>query len=511
MASKEGATGRVRAARSQLGIDGYGAATLIGRGDLGGVYRARQRALQRTVAVKVFDGAALDDAAVRRFERLSGHPNIVTVYDSGLTADGLPYVAMEYLGRGSLADELRRMGPVDWRQAVAWGVKLAGALEYAHRLGVVHGNIKPENVLLSNYGEPELTDFGTARVVGGNQANEASDVGSLAATLLTLSVGAPASLQAVFDKAMANDPDERYSSARAMGRALQDVETERGLARTEMMLEGDVDAVPPVRTATAPPSAAPPSATLLPAPRPARSRRPAIAVGALLVLAVVAVVVATRHHSSTSTPKANSATATALPAGASGLTPGAYRSDAFVPGVAFRVDSGWSLAGADTANLLQLTRADTPGAVLGFHMIDEVIDPASAPTRGQDVDPTVRALPSDAGAWLRANSRLQVSLTGPSTIGGRGAFVDFTVTGGYRFDNGNQSNPCATGSCVMLFRTLESPPTLVGAVAGDMLRFYLVPKATRLLVISVSAPAAEYASFSDAAQRVLATLTVTRQ
>src|SRR5436305_4526293 len=159
MAIEEGATGRIRAVTFELGIDGYEDAAVIGRGGFAVVYRARQRAFHRTVAVKVLSGATVDDATLRRFDReraaigtLSGHPNIVTVYDSGLTANGVPYLAMEHLARGSLADELHRTGPLDWRQVLPWGIKLTGALESAHRLGVLHRDIKPENVLLSNFG-----------------------------------------------------------------------------------------------------------------------------------------------------------------------------------------------------------------------------------------------------------------------------------------------------------------------------------------------------------------------
>src|SRR5947209_3303067 len=145
MAIEEGTTSRAGGSRVQFGIDGYGPGTVIGRGDFGVVYRARQRALRRTVAVKVLSEATIDDAALARFDRqrvavgaLSGHPNIVAVYDSGLTAGGEPYVAMEYFARGSLAEELDRLGLVDWRQVLQWGIKLAGALESAHRLDVVH-------------------------------------------------------------------------------------------------------------------------------------------------------------------------------------------------------------------------------------------------------------------------------------------------------------------------------------------------------------------------------------
>src|SRR5205807_6212098 len=140
-----------------------------------------------------------------------GHPNIVTVYDSGFTKSGVPYLAMEYLARGSLFDQVKSAGPQRWEEVLGLGVRLAGALETAHRQGVLHRDIKPENVLMSNFGEPKLADFGIAHVVGGPEsgsvqlsvlhappevvegkaATEASDVYALASTLFTLAWGRP--------------------------------------------------------------------------------------------------------------------------------------------------------------------------------------------------------------------------------------------------------------------------------------------------------------------------------
>ena len=220
MASEEGATGAMGPVASHLGIEGYEDAAVVGRGGYAVVYRARQRSFNRTVAVKVLSVVDLDEAAKRRFDReraaigaLSGHPNIVTVYDSGFTGAGVPYLAMEYLARGSLADQLSQSGPRRWQDVLALGVRLAGALETAHRMGVLHRDIKPENVLMSNFGEPKLADFGIAHVVGGPEtrsgsielsvlhappevvdgktASNASDVYGLASTLFTLVHGRP--------------------------------------------------------------------------------------------------------------------------------------------------------------------------------------------------------------------------------------------------------------------------------------------------------------------------------
>src|SRR3712207_1931647 len=153
---------------------GYADVTLVGRGGHAVVYRAEQTAFGRTVAIKVLIDADLDPVAFERFERerralgsMSNHPNILTVYEGGVTRTGQAFLVTEYAPRGTLGERVARRGPVPWPEAVATGIKLAGALETAHRRGVVHRDVKPENVLLSDYGEPLLGDFGIARITGG--------------------------------------------------------------------------------------------------------------------------------------------------------------------------------------------------------------------------------------------------------------------------------------------------------------------------------------------------------
>jgi serine/threonine protein kinase len=148
-------------------LPGYRDLTPLGRGGYSEVYRAYQDQFDRWVAVKVLTFALTDDRAQRRFlrecrvaGRLSAHPNIVTVYDAGLSPDGRPYISMELFDRGSIADRLRGGGPFDVGDVLRIAIGLAGALETAHRAGVVHRDVKPANVLLASYGQPALTDFG---------------------------------------------------------------------------------------------------------------------------------------------------------------------------------------------------------------------------------------------------------------------------------------------------------------------------------------------------------------
>ena len=143
----------------------------IGAGGMGEIYRAEDVKLGRPVAVKLLAARFADDEASRaRFTRealaaarLSGHPNIVTIYDVG-EWDGRPFIVMEYLAGGTVAD---RIGPggVTPDEALAWLRETAEALDTAHRRGVVHRDVKPANLLLDADGHVHVSDFGIARVV----------------------------------------------------------------------------------------------------------------------------------------------------------------------------------------------------------------------------------------------------------------------------------------------------------------------------------------------------------
>jgi eukaryotic-like serine/threonine-protein kinase len=144
----------------------------LGRGGMAVVYRARDRALGRDVAVKVLGPDRRgDDRFVRRFEREAravaalDHPNVVSIHDTG-THDGIPYLVMGYVRGPSLADLLGREGPLDAERAAAIAHEISGGLAAAHRRGIIHRDVKPSNVMFDTVNDTvKVTDFGLARAV----------------------------------------------------------------------------------------------------------------------------------------------------------------------------------------------------------------------------------------------------------------------------------------------------------------------------------------------------------
>ena len=280
----------------QFGLSGYVDLEPVGGGAFGRVFRARQPAFDRMVAIKLLYGRPDDAATERRFRRecqalgsVSSHPNIVPVHEAGRTPAGEPYLVMDYVRGGSLADLLSRSGPLVWRDVVVIGVKLAGALHSAHEVGILHRDIKPENVLLSDYGEPQLADFGIAQRTGtehgtataaamtpshtapeqfaGGPASVVTDVYALASTLFTLLLGRspfhgnrdesvyaliaratnepvpdlrphgiPDDLARVIEQGLDKDAQARPQSALAFGQRLQGVQSGVGLVVTALPL-----------------------------------------------------------------------------------------------------------------------------------------------------------------------------------------------------------------------------------------------------------------------------------
>ncbi len=151
-------------------IPGFDIMEPLGKGGFATVYRGVQRSLNRPVALKVMHERLRGDG-LRRFERevdanlrLAGHPNVLTVHDRGELPDGRPYLVLEYCPGGSLADRLKK-GALPMREVLRIGVKAADALAAAHREGILHRDIKPDNLLVTRYEPVALADFGIAKVL----------------------------------------------------------------------------------------------------------------------------------------------------------------------------------------------------------------------------------------------------------------------------------------------------------------------------------------------------------
>jgi WD40 repeat protein len=259
----------------------YAVRSLIARGGMGAVYRARDPQLDREVALKVPSLDLATDMALReRFLREARaaaavrHPNVCPVHDAG-EVDGTCYIAMAFVEGRSLAAVLGD-GPLPQRRAAEIGRKLASALEAVHRAGVIHRDVKAANVILDPAGEPVLVDFGLARAVDASphvtttgallgtpacmapeqvsgrpeEVGERTDVYGLGVLLYQLLTGElpftgalpkvlmdivhaeprrPSSVQPGIDpgldgiclKAMSKRPADRYSTAAELGRALE--------------------------------------------------------------------------------------------------------------------------------------------------------------------------------------------------------------------------------------------------------------------------------------------------
>ena len=260
----------------------FTAAELVGRGGMGEIYLAHDRELNRPVAIKILHAQATEDPEFRRrfhrealtAARLSGEPHIVTIFDVG-EHDRRPFIVMEYLPGGTLA-ERARSSPPPLEQSLAWLAQAAAALDKAHERGVVHRDVKPGNLMLNARDEVTVVDFGIARAVDhtlgmtapgtvlgtagylapeqaqGLETTAASDryaLGVVAYELLTggrpfergsataeaaahihepvppaseRGVGLPSAVDTVFERALAKDPAARYETATAFVDALAD-------------------------------------------------------------------------------------------------------------------------------------------------------------------------------------------------------------------------------------------------------------------------------------------------
>jgi serine/threonine-protein kinase len=179
-------TTRLQRARAQFpgspntaasGASRYVLEERIGSGAMGVVYRAQDRVLGRTVAIKTIreelvSRGPLYEAYRTRFHREASicgslsHPNIVTLYDVGDTDEGVPFLAMEYVQGASLAELLKTGRRLTLDQSMWLLAQLASAIDHAHRQEVIHRDIKPSNILVGEGEEAKITDFGVAKLLG---------------------------------------------------------------------------------------------------------------------------------------------------------------------------------------------------------------------------------------------------------------------------------------------------------------------------------------------------------
>jgi serine/threonine-protein kinase len=319
-------------------IDGrYEVRGKLGHGGMGRLYRAWQASVSREVAIKMIDRSLVTDPmAVTRFQREAelasklSHPNTVSVFDFGRTSDGQLYIAMELIAGKTLTAALREAGAFAVSRIVLIGIQLCNALERAHGMGIVHRDLKLDNVMVLERDLVKILDFGLAKrlddmrgtaagiVVGtpryiapevstSGVATPASDMYAVGMILTELAIGGPLwggdSLGQLLAKKLDPQPaiQQVPSGLRAVTRALLDASPERRPTATQAhellirLARGEVINEVAATTVSLRPSA--PTVRERPVVRPRTRRRwvVAAALGSAAIASVIAVM-ATREH-----------------------------------------------------------------------------------------------------------------------------------------------------------------------------------------------------------------------
>ena len=318
----------------------------LGHGGMATVYLARDEQLDRAVAVKLLAENLADDATFRkrflREARLAArlsHPNVVNIYDAGETEDGRPYIVMEHVEGPTLADLMRERGRLSAAEAVGLAVQACRGLAHAHAAGLVHRDVKPQNLLLGPDGTLKVADFGIARaaettaltqagtVLGtaaylspeqatGEEVSPAADVYSLGAVLYELLTGRlPYEFDSLVDLVEKQARGSITPVSELSPEVPQHVEDAvmRSLARNPAYRPASAEALARELEPEEPPTKVAPEPH-----RPARRGRPWLALAGALVAATVALGIglATRDGGSSPSPTRTPAAVPTIPRGA---------------------------------------------------------------------------------------------------------------------------------------------------------------------------------------------------
>ncbi len=311
----------------------------LGKGAMGVVYLGRDPVIGRLVALKTIRAVSEDDVEQKEFQErflreaqaagILSHPNIVTVHDVGEdSATSTSFIAMEYVEGKNLKQLVTEKTTFGFERIAEIIGQVAEALDYAHRRGIVHRDVKPANIIITPEGQVKITDFGIAKIeksnltttgqflgtpnymspeqVTGDAVDGRSDLFSLGVVLYelltrkkpftaenltsisykivherfvppeTYDAGIPTEFAGVLDKALAKDPAERFQRGNDFALALFEFkarEEERQMLRDLGQMVAEAEKLGPVATVTAPPSTLPAPAPAIPAP-PAMGRSP---------------------------------------------------------------------------------------------------------------------------------------------------------------------------------------------------------------------------------------------
>ena len=498
----------------------------IGRGGMATVYHAYDPRFEREVALKVLPREMLHDVQFRtRFEReaktiaMLEHPAIVPVYDFG-EEEGQPYFVMRYMAGGSLTDRMKQGAMTIQEVAHLFG-RLAPALDEAHVKGIIHRDLKPGNILFDQYGEPYISDFGIAKIAASSQTNVTgsaiigtpaymspeqaqgegidgrSDIYGLAVILFELLTGQqpyhgdtpmsvvvkqitdpiphildvkpdlPPSIQAVMDKAMAKDREQRFSTVKALTEALNAV------VRGEIPDLGNIDK------------------TLVDSSRTVLSERPVPETRTVLTKRPPTPSAAPGSDSGPTAPRKKTGLWIGLGGGVLlvcvALVAGAFLLKDKLPFLAVPGPTQSTVVrSTDTVEVHQPTLTDSPGVALP-PLASDTPNPTSTAAAGPTS--TVQGLPSLGGADLIAFlNNNDISVMG---VDGSKPPVQITKDGGAKYDlqwaPDGQSLFYINGKCIQSVSTANGQATQITCFpAADTLEAFEISPDGKQVAISVN-------------------------